>query len=108
MFGAKWTATLGQLGVFLLLAVAGTSVHAQSSTVPKLDSEGRRGDVARLAKQRSLEKFNAADVNDDEKLSKEEIANNFPFLAEKFLEHDKNGEGFLSWEEYLGHDRWKR
>jgi Ca2+-binding EF-hand superfamily protein len=96
------------LGPTLLFVMTANIVQADSSIVPKLDVEGRRGDMARLANQRALEKFNAADANGDGKLSKEEVENAFPFLSEKFAEHDKNGDGFLSWEEYIGHDRWAR
>jgi Ca2+-binding EF-hand superfamily protein len=76
--------------------------------VPKLDVEGRRGDVARLAKQRALEKFDAADTDKDGKLSRQEVEESFSYLAEKFIALDKNGDGFLSWEEYVGHDRWPK
>jgi len=75
---------------------------------PKLDLEGRRGDIARLAKQRALEKFTAADADKDGKLSRPEVDSNFPYLGETFKEHDKDGDGFLSWEEYVGHDRWPK
>ena len=89
----------------LALFVAG----AQAQTmVPKLDQEGRRGDVARQAKQRAMEKFDAADENKDGKLSREELEKHLPYLAEKFNERDKDHDGFLSWEEYVGHDRWPR
>lgn len=94
-------------GATLLVATASTPVHAQNS-VPKLDLEGRRGDVARLAKQRALERFELADTNGDGKLSREEVEMSLPYFATTFAEHDKNGDGFLSWEEYIGHDRWPR
>jgi hypothetical protein len=81
--------------------------HAQTM-VPKLDGEGRKADVARIAKQRALEKFDAADLDKDGKLSKEEVGKALPYLAETFTQHDKNNDGFLSWEEYVGHDRWPR
>ena len=91
----------------LVLALISTLAAAQTM-VPKLDQEGRRGDVARQAKQRAMEKFDAADENKDGKLSREELEKHAPYLAEKFSERDKNGDGFLSWEEYVGHDRWPR
>ena len=91
------------------LALALFAAGAQAQTmVPKLDQEGRRGDVAREAKQRAMEKFDAADENKDGKLSREELEKHAPYLAEKFKERDKDGDGFLSWEEYVGHDRWPR
>ena len=82
-------------------------VHAQTM-VPKLDADGRRGDVARQAKQRAIDKFDAMDANKDGKLSREEAEKQSSYLAENFLERDKNSDGFLSWEEYVGHDRWPR
>ncbi|MBS1157690.1 MAG: EF-hand protein [Proteobacteria bacterium] len=91
----------------LTLFVALGSPQAQTM-VPKLDVDGRRGDIARLAKQRAQEKFNAADTDQDGKLSRREVDSSFPYLADKFAAHDKDGDGFLSWEEYLGHDRWPR
>jgi len=97
-----------RLGAALFFAISASAIQAESSVVPKLDVEGRRGDVARLAKQRALEKFNAADTNGDGKLSRDEVEKAFPYLAEKFDEHDKNGDGFLSWDEYIGHNRWSQ
>lgn len=76
--------------------------------VPKLDQEGRRGDVARQAKQKAQERFTAIDKNGDGKLSREEIEQESPYLAEKFPERDLNRDGFLNWEEFVGHSRWER
>lgn len=89
----------------LLLAVSG--VHAQTM-VPKLDQEGRRGDVARLAQQRAMGKYDLADEDKDGKLSRQEVEKHAPYLFDTFTEHDKDRDGFLSWEEYLGHNRWPR
>ena len=76
--------------------------------IPKLDQEGRRGEVARLAKQRAMDKFDAADENKDGKLSRQELEKTAPVLVDKFNERDKDRDGFLSWDEYIGHDRWPR
>ncbi len=76
--------------------------------VPKLDQEGRKGDVARLVKQKAVEQFNTLDKNKDGRLSADEVAQDAPFLAEKFPERDINRDGYLSWEEYVGHNRWDR
>lgn len=97
------------LAVFSLAMAVLTlpAAHAQNM-VPKLDVEGRRGDIARLAKQRAQEKFDNADADKDGKLSKAEVDKALPYLGETFAEHDKNKDGFLSWEEYIGHDRWPR
>lgn len=84
-----------------------TIAHAQTM-VPKLDTDGRRGDVAREAKQRAMERFDAMDADKDGKLSQEEVKTQSNYLAQNFPDRDKNGDGFLSWEEYVGHDRWPR
>lgn len=81
--------------------------HAQTM-VPKLDQEGRKGDVARIAKQKAVDRFNAIDKNKDGRLSPDEVAQDAPYLAEKFPERDINHDGYLSWEEYVGHSRWER
>lgn len=91
----------------LALALLVTNAQAQT-LVPKLDQEGRRGEVARQAKQRAMEKFDAADENKDGKLARAELEKHAPYLAEKLGERDKDGDGFLNWEEYVGHDRWPR
>lgn len=76
--------------------------------VPKLDQEGRKGDVARIAKQKAVDRFTAIDKNKDGRLSPDEVAQDAPYLAEKFPERDINHDGYLSWEEYVGHNRWER
>lgn len=84
-----------------------TAAHAQS-VIPKLDQEGRKGDMARLAKEQAVAKFDAADADKDGKLSKDEAAKASPYLAENFDKRDSNKDGFISWEEYVGHDRWPK
>lgn len=91
----------------LLGSAAFTSANAQTM-VPKLDQEGRKGDVARLARQKAVERFNAADTDKDGRLSQQEAAKDSPYLAEKFSERDTNHDGYLSWEEYVGHNRWEK
>ena len=76
--------------------------------VPKLDYEGRKGDVARLAKQKAQEKFSVLDKDADGRLSRAEVEQDSPYLAEKFAERDLDHDGFLSWEEYVGHNRWAK
>lgn len=89
-----------------LLAAAG-GLSAQT-IVPSLDQPGRKGDMARLVQQKAKEKFDAADRDKDGRLSKEEVAAAFPYMTEHFGKYDKDGDGFLSWEEYIGHNRWKK
>lgn len=89
----------------LFLAISGA--HAQTM-VPKLDQEGRRGEIARLAQQRATEKFDLADEDKDGKLSRQEVEKHAPYLFETFAAHDKDRDGFLNWEEYVGHNRWPR
>lgn len=91
--------------LFILLAVGWA--HAQT-VVPKLDQEGRKGDMARMAHKQAQDKFNGADTDKDGKLSPEETAKALPFVAENFGRYDKDKDGFLGWEEYVGHNRWKK
>lgn len=92
--------------VFSLVLAMG-SAYAQTM-IPKLDKEGRPGDVARQAKQQAIERFDTVDENKDGKLSREETGKHSQYLTEKFDDRDKDRDGFLGWEEYVGHDRWPR
>lgn len=78
------------------------------TTIPTLDQDGRKGDMARLAKEQATAKFNAADSDKDGKLSREEVEKAFPYMSENFAKFDKDGDGFLSWEEFVGHNRWPK
>jgi hypothetical protein len=92
--------------LFVLLAATGV---AQAQTViPKLDQDGRKGDMARLAHKQAQDKFNTADANKDERISKEEAAATLPYVAEHFDRYDKDKDGLLTWEEFVGHNRWKK
>ena len=92
--------------LFVVLLAAGLA-HAQT-VVPKLDQEGRKGDMARLAHKQAQDKFNNADADKDNKLSREETAKTLPYVAEHFAKYDKDKDGFLTWEEFVGHNRWKK
>jgi len=92
--------------LFVLLAIAGLA-RAQS-VVPKLDQDGRKGDMARLAHKQAQDKFNGADANKDERVSKEEASATLPYVAEHFDRYDKDKDGLLTWEEFVGHNRWKK
>jgi Ca2+-binding EF-hand superfamily protein len=94
----------------LLCLLTAISVHAQvqKSTVPDLDETSRKGDMARLAQKQSNDKFEAADEDKDGVLSRAEVTKNFPYIDQNFDRYDKNKDGVLSWDEYVGHDKWKR
>jgi len=98
--------SLAFLGLVLALPVA----HAQrtKSMVPELEAEGHKGDMARAAQKKANERFDKADADKDGLISKEEAAATLPYVAENFEKYDKSKDGKLTWEEYLGHDKWKR
>lgn len=87
-----------------------TSANAQrtKTIVPELDAEGHKGDMARAAQKKANERFDRTDADKDGFLSKDEAAAGLPYVAENFPKYDKNNDGKLTWEEYLGHDKWKR
>lgn len=92
------------LGCMLLIAAG----WAQAQTaIPPLDAQGKKGDIARQVQARAAENFDTADKNKDGKLSKEELAD-FPYILGKFDSRDISKDGFLNWEEFVGHDRWKK
>lgn len=93
------------IGLMLLCA---SGIAWSQTMVPKLDQEGRKGDMARLAKEQAVAKFDAADENKDGKLSREEVAKTHPYIAENFEKRDLDKDGFISWEEYVGHNRWPK
>ena len=95
-------------GLYAILCALLINAAAAQTMVPKLDQEGRKGDVARQARQKALDRFNAADKDKDGRLSPQEVEQDSPYLAEKFSERDTNHDGFLSWEEYVGHNRWEK
>lgn len=97
-----------RLIVLCSLAALAASALADTTIVPKLDQEGRKGDMARMAKEKAAAKFDAADTNKDGKLSREELAESAPYMAENFERYDKDKDGSLTWEEYVGHNRWPK
>ncbi|HYD94703.1 MAG TPA: hypothetical protein VEC01_05205 [Noviherbaspirillum sp.] len=92
--------------LFFLLAAA-TCAQAQT-VVPKLDQQGRKGDMARLAAKQAQERFDGADADKDGRVAPEEAAKALPYVAEHFGRYDKDKDGFINWEEYVGHNRWKK
>lgn len=93
--------------VLLVLYAASAVAHAQT-IVPKLDTPGHKGDIARAEKKRAEERFDGFDQNKDGKLSREEVAGRSAYLTDNFDKLDLNKDGFLSWEEFVGHDRWPK
>lgn len=93
---------------WVLLCCAFVNSAIAQTMIPKLDQEGRKGDVARQARQKALDRFNTADKDKDGRLSQDEVAQDSPYLVDKFSERDTNRDGFLSWEEYVGHNRWEK
>ncbi|MCK9284349.1 MAG: hypothetical protein M0P39_08715 [Rhodocyclaceae bacterium] len=94
--------------VLAILFSIGVGSAVAQTIVPKLDESGRRGEMARLMKEKSATQFDQADASKDGKLSKEEVATVSNYLAENFEKRDLNKDGFLSWEEFVGHDRWAK
>ena len=95
---------------FLIFLLCGIQAHAQGtkSIIPKLDETSRKGDMARLALKSSDERFEAADEDKNGVLSRVEVAKHFPYFDQNFERYDKDKDGALSWEEFVGHDKWKR
>ena len=105
--GLEWSFNRYFFLCFLALGAASAALQAQTM-VPKLDDPGRKGDLARAEKQRAVERFDGFDQNKDGKLAKEEVANKSAYLTENFVKLDADKDGFLSWEEFLGHNRWPK
>lgn len=76
------------------------------SIVPDINAEGKRGDFARAILARSSARFLNADTDRNYLISIEEAEIHFPHVSREFLRYDKNGDGGVSWQEYLGHDEW--
>ena len=94
----------------LICLLSGTFAYAQSpnSVAPELAEASRKDEMARLAQTKSNERFDAADADKDGMLSRAEVTNRFPYFDQNFERYDKNKDGALSWEEFVGHDKWPR
>lgn len=91
----------------LALAMAAPALaQRQKSLIPETDDDSRRGEIARAAQEKAGKRFQVADANQDKKLTREEVAAHYQYMAESFERHDKDGDGFLDWKEFVGHDRW--
>lgn len=91
-----------------MLAANPVAAQSPKTGVPSLDDQSRKGDMARLAQKKVNDDFNTADEDNSGDLSRAEVAKHFPFREQNFERYDKNKDGNLSWEEFVGHDRWKR
>ena len=96
------------LTCLLAATLAIPALAAAQTRIPSLDQEGRRGDVGRAAQQKAVERFDGADADKDQRLSRDEVAANFEYMSANFDRIDGDGDGFLSWTEFIGHDRWKK
>lgn len=94
--------------VLLCAFTAPPAAARDESVIPKLDQEGRKGEVARMAQQKASEHFDAGDEDKDGFISKDEAGRHFSYIAGNFERYDKNRDGKLSWEEFIGHKKWKR
>jgi hypothetical protein len=94
------------------IAFAALPVHAQrgvKSAVPDLNAEGKPGEMARAQFKKTLEKFDRIDENKNGSIEKAEADKGMgEYEKATFDEKDANKDGKLSWEEYLGHDKWKK
>lgn len=102
-----WPVLIALCGAFAAASPA-LAQRGSRSIVPDLDDSGRRGEIARIAEKRAEERFDRADANGDGRLTEQELSVTAPYMAENFKTYDKNEDGFLNWEEFVGHDRWKR
>jgi len=92
----------------LLLACLLPAPAFAQTIVPKLDQDGRRGEIARIVHAKAVKQFDEADKDKDGRLTREEVTTVSPFKGQAFAQFDKNEDGFLDWEEFVGHDRWAK
>jgi hypothetical protein len=92
----------------LVAALATPLLVAAQSRIPSLDQPDRPGEVGRAAQQKAIERFDSADANKDGRLSRDEVAARFEYMAANFDQLDKDRDGSLGWTEFIGHDRWKK
>ena len=96
------------LALALLALFAATGTLQAQTMIPSLDEPGRKGDLARAAKQRSATQFDAADEDKDGRLSRTEVTKHSRYLTDNFDKLDADKDGYLAWEEFLGHNRWPK
>lgn len=89
-----------------LLLGAACSAAAQT-LIPSLERQDHVGDLGRAAREKAVARFDGADADKDGRLSKAEVER-LTYVAENFDRLDANRDGYLSWQEFIGHDRWKK
>lgn len=96
--------------LLLLVSMSFSSAYAQrtKTIVPDLDTEGHKGDMARAAKKKANERFDKFDENGNGVLEKSELETHAPYKAKNIEKYDTDGDGALTWQEFVGHDRWER
>lgn len=85
---------------------ASVKPQQSNSIIPDINDKGMRGDIARKILAKSSAQFLKADVNRDYQISPEEAGMNLIYISKDFSRYDKNNDASVSWEEYLGHDKW--
>jgi hypothetical protein len=96
------------LALLVLILPPAHARRGVKSAVPELDAEGHKGDMARAAQKKANQRFDKADADKDGFISNDEAVAAMPYIAENFANYDKNEDGKLSWEEFIGHDKWPR
>jgi len=91
----------------VLLAAALPFAAAAQTIVPQLDQSGRPGEIARLVYEKASKQFTQADADHTGKLTVDEVRTVSQFKAQSFAQFDKDGDGLLDWNEFVGHDRWQ-
>jgi hypothetical protein len=74
--------------------------------VPDINAAGHRGELARAILAKASAKFLEADKNRDYRISLEEAGIHFPHINRAFSNYDKDGDGGISWQEYVRHNQW--
>lgn len=97
-----------QFSMLLVLVFPVAAAMADETVVPTLDQAGRKGEMARVAKEKAVARFDAADIDKDGKLSRAEVEKGFPYLAKNFDKTDADKDGYLNWEEFVGHNLWPK
>jgi len=92
----------------LLLACLLPMPAMAQTIVPELDQSGRPGEIARIVHAKAVKQFDEADKDKDGRLTREEVATVSPYKGQAFAQFDKNQDGFLDWQEFVGHDRWAK